>query len=237
MASTATASNHPQHKNREIRERRTGVISNTFNLIISLLGWMVLALILNIVVEVAGIAFNWWELSGSQHARQVLVQELNWLNSDFKQALGNPLSIALTASKAFYQVIWVWDGKDFGQAILGSIGSGSLYDYFRAALWTIQVFAVRLVVILFSLPIFIAFGLVALTDGLLQRDLRRFGGGRESGYIWHHAMRMLKPSIIAPVVIYLGLPISIHPNLVVLPFAVIFSISLWIGAAWFKKYL
>ncbi|MEW8437624.1 MAG: TIGR03747 family integrating conjugative element membrane protein [Candidatus Thiodiazotropha taylori] len=237
MASSTTASNHAQHKNREIREKRTGVISNTFSLIFSLLGWMVLALILNIVVEVAGIAFNWWEESGSEHARQVLVQEIDWLNSDFKHALGNPLSIATNASERFYQIIWVWNGEDLGEAILGSIGSGSLYDYFRASLWTIQVFAVRLVVILFSLPIFIAFGLVALTDGLLQRDLRRFGGGRESGYIWHHAMRMLKPSIIAPVVIYLGLPISIHPNLVVLPFAVIFSISLWIGAAWFKKYL
>lgn len=237
MATTATASNHPQQKNRDVREKRTGLIINTLVMFLSLFGWMVVALVINIVVEIAGIAFEWWELPGSQHARHVLLQELDWLNTDFKNSLGNPLFIALTVSESFYQLLWVWNSDDWGEAILGSIGSGSLYDYFRASLWTVQVFAVRLIVILFSLPIFLAFGLVALTDGLLQRDLRRFGGGRESGYIWHHAMRFLKPSIIAPVIIYLGLPISIHPNLVVLPFAVIFSISVWIGAAWFKKYL
>lgn len=237
MATAAQASNHPQQKKQDAHEKRTGLIGNTLGLLIAMVGWMVVALVINILVEVAGIAFGWWELTGSQHARQVLLQELEWLNSDFKYALGNPLHVALSASESFYQLIWVWNGDDWGEAILGSIGSGSLYDYFRASLWTVQVFAVRLIVILFSLPIFLAFGLVALTDGLLQRDLRRFGGGRESGYIWHHAMRLLKPSIVAPVVIYLGLPISIHPNLVVLPFAVIFSISVWIGAAWFKKYL
>jgi integrating conjugative element membrane protein (TIGR03747 family) len=124
-----------------------------------------------------------------------------------------------------------------GEVVLGSVGGGSVYDWIRATIWVTQVFAVRLVVILFSMPIFLAFGVVALTDGLLQRDLRRFGGGRESGYIWHHAMKAVKPTVILPIVIYLGLPFSIHPNLIVLPFAVLFSISLWIGAAWFKKYL
>ena len=237
MSREATANSHPQQRSREIREKRTGVVSNTLHLIISLFGWMAIALVLNIAVEIAGIVFGWWDRSGSEHARQVLIQELEWLNSDFKHALGQPLHLAIAASEFFYQLIWIWNGRDMGEALLGAIGSGSVYDYVRASLWTVQVFAVRLVVILFSLPIYVAFGVVALTDGLLQRDLRRFGGGRESGYIWHHAVRALKPSIIAPVVIYLGLPISIHPNFVVLPFAVLFSISVWIGAAWFKKYL
>ncbi|MCU7804159.1 MAG: TIGR03747 family integrating conjugative element membrane protein [Candidatus Thiodiazotropha sp. (ex Lucinoma borealis)] len=231
-----TATYHPQQRVRENSER-AGAIRQFFGLLISLVGWMLFALLLNVVVELSGMVFGWWDLTGSTHARAMLLQELDWLNSDFKQVLGNPLNTAIYASEQFYQGLWVWRGEDYGEQLLGTVGSGNTFDYLRAAFWVMQVFAVRVVVILFSLPIFGAFGVVALTDGLLQRDLRRFGGGRESGYIWHNAMRLLKPAIILPVVIYLGLPISLHPNVVVLPFALLFAFAVWVGAAWFKKYL
>ena len=238
MARAATANNHPQRiRERETRETRQGAIRNSLRLVVSLLGWMAMALLLNIMIELVGIWLDWWDLPGSSHARFVLQQELDWLNNDFRSAIGDPLSVAVAAGQSFYDWVWVWGGKDMGQVILGSVGSGSVYDWIRATIWVTQVFAVRLVVMLFSMPIFLAFGIVALTDGLLQRDLRRFGGGRESGYIWHHAMKAVRPTVILPIVIYLGLPFSIHPNLIVLPFAILFSISLWIGAAWFKKYL
>ncbi|MCG7933007.1 MAG: hypothetical protein N0E44_23650, partial [Candidatus Thiodiazotropha lotti] len=100
MATAAQASNHPQQKKQDAHEKRTGLIGNTLGLLIAMVGWMVVALVINILVEVAGIAFGWWELTGSQHARQVLLQELEWLNSDFKYALGNPLHVALSASES-----------------------------------------------------------------------------------------------------------------------------------------
>jgi len=41
------------------------------------------------------------------------------------------------------------------------------------------VFAVRVAILTLAMPVLLLFSLVALVDGLVQRDLRRWGGGRE----------------------------------------------------------
>ena len=81
------------------------------------------------------------------------------------------------------------------------------------------------------------FGLVGLIDGLVERDLRRFSAGRESAYVFHIAKRAMAPMIILAWAFYLSMPFSIHPALVIMPFAVIFAVSVGIAASSFKKYL
>jgi hypothetical protein len=46
-------------------------------------------------------------------------------------------------------------------------------------------------------------GLVAVVDGLGQRDLRRFGGGREKGQVYHLARGMVFPAFTLPWILYL----------------------------------
>ncbi|WP_235044527.1 DUF4400 domain-containing protein [Methylohalobius crimeensis] len=43
--------------------------------------------------------------------------------------------------------------------------------------------------------------------------------------------------MILPWIVYLALPVSVHPNFVVLPFAALFGISVAVAASMFKKYL
>ncbi len=81
----------------------------------------------------------------------------------------------------------------------------------------------------------VLFGIVAITDGLVRRDLRRWGW--ESSFVYHHAKRLLVPLPVAAWIVYLSLPVSVHPNFVVLPFALFFALTLGITAATFKKYL
>jgi hypothetical protein len=45
------------------------------------------------------------------------------------------------------------------------------------------------------------------------------------------------PSLILPLIICLAMPESVHPNVVVLPFAVLFGFSVRVMASTFKKYL
>jgi len=78
---------------------------------------------------------------------------------------------------------------------------------------------------------------VALVDGFVQRDLRRWGGGRESSFVYHWAKRSALPLLVLSWVIYLALPVSLHPSLVVLPFATLFALSVAVTASSFKKYL
>ena len=78
---------------------------------------------------------------------------------------------------------------------------------------------------------------VSDVDGLVQRDLRRWGGGRESSFVYHYAKKAALPLVVTSWVVYLALPFSLHPGFIVLPFAVLFALSVAVTASTFKKYL
>jgi len=87
------------------------------------------------------------------------------------------------------------------------------------------------------LPLFLMAAFVGLVDGLVRRDIRRFGAGRESGFIYHRARASLMPLAVLPWVTYLALPVSVHPLLILLPSAALLGIAVDIASASFKKYL
>ena len=78
---------------------------------------------------------------------------------------------------------------------------------------------------------------VGLVDGLVRRDIRRFGAGRESGFIYHRARASLIPLAVLPWVTYLALPVSVNPLLILLPSAALLGVAVCIAAATFKKCL
>ena len=100
-----------------------------------------------------------------------------------------------------------------------------------------QVFSVRLAILCLATPVFLLFSLIGLIDGLVQRDLRRWGGGRESSYLYHYAKNSVWMFMLGAWVCYLALPVSLHPVFIVLPFAILFAISISVTASTFKKYL
>lgn len=87
------------------------------------------------------------------------------------------------------------------------------------------------------MPVFVMFTIVAIVEGLVKRDLLRWGGGRESSFVYHGAKRSALPLLVLTWVIYLALPFSPHPSFVVLPFATLFALSVTVTASTFKKYL
>src|SRR3569833_1070517 len=111
-----------------------------------------------------------------------------------------------------------------------------LHDYSVAALTVTQLFAVRLAVLLLALPAFAVFGLVGLCDGLVERDLRRWGGGRESSWRYHQAKRLVLPLLGVGGLVYLALPRDVTPGFVIVPFAMLFGLALAIMASTFKIY-
>jgi integrating conjugative element membrane protein (TIGR03747 family) len=110
-------------------------------------------------------------------------------------------------------------------------------SYLIAAAYTTLVFLVRLLVLCLTLPLFLMAAFVGLVDGLVRRDVRRFGAGRESGFIYHRAKAALMPLAVLPWVIYLALPVSVNPLLILLPSAALLGAAVCIAAATFKKYL
>jgi len=110
-------------------------------------------------------------------------------------------------------------------------------SYLIASAYTVLVFLVRLLVLTLTLPLFLMAAFVGLVDGLVRRDVRSFGAGRESGFVYHRAKASLMPLAILPWVTYLALPVSVHPLLILLPSAVLLGAAVDIAAGTFKKYL
>lgn len=90
---------------------------------------------------------------------------------------------------------------------------------------------------LLTLPLFLLAAFVGLVDGLVRRDIRKFGAGRESGFVYHRAKAALMPLAVLPWVTYLALPVSLHPLMILLPAAFLLGLAVNIAAASFKKYI
>ena len=112
-----------------------------------------------------------------------------------------------------------------------------LAEFIIAMMRVTRVFAVRVAIVTLAMPVFLLFSLVALIDGLVQRDLRRWGGGRESSFVYHYAKKAALPLVVITWVVYLSLPFSLHPTIIVLPFAALFALTVAVTASTFKKYL
>jgi hypothetical protein len=54
--------------------------------------------------------------------------------------------------------------------------------------------------------------------------------------VYHWAKRSALPLLVSTWVVYLALPFSLHPSFVVLPFAMLFALSVAVTASTFKKH-
>jgi integrating conjugative element membrane protein (TIGR03747 family) len=229
-----------------------GIIAGLFLGVVKSLGWLILGLVFSILVEWLGLSVFWPE-EGTRHSRRMLEAELGYLKGSVPQSLvsRDPARFARGIADAFYHYGFEITGISRGIQRLNALPSPAdstllqlsraIYEpvsaYIIAAITITQVYAVRLAVLLLATPVFLLAGLVGLTDGLIERDRRRFGGARETGFVYHHAKRLVAPSVAAAWVLYLAMPTSVHPSLIILPFAGLFGLSLAVSAATFKKHI
>ena len=231
---------------------RQGFVARTVSRIGKAIRWLLLSLLFSIVVECLGIAF-WWPDSGLGHSQQMLAQEIQYLDRDLRQSIvsADPGRFARRMAEQAHYFLFEVTGMVRLIEWLSSPPTNSetgirlklhrLYKpiavFVLATIQIVQVFSVRLVILSLATPVFLLFSLIGLVDGLVQRDLRRWGGGRESSYLYHYAKNSVWIFILSAWVSYLALPFSLHPVFIVLPFAILFAISISITASTFKKYL
>jgi integrating conjugative element membrane protein (TIGR03747 family) len=231
---------------------RQGLISKALSTLAQAMQWLLLSLIFSIIVEWAGMVL-WWPEEGLGHSRKMLAAELGYLDGDFRRSVvtSDPARFARTVADKTYYALFeftrVVDALDWLSRPPAPGEEGlrpklhRLYrpiaDFVVAAMQITQVFSVRLAILTLATPVFVLFTVVALVDGFVQRDLRRWGGGRESSFVYHWAKRSALPLLILSWVVYLALPFSLHPTFVILPFATLFALSVAVTASSFKKYL
>ncbi len=229
-----------------------GLVSKTLSAIAKALQWLLLSLVFSIIIEWLGMVL-WWPEEGLEHSRVMLAKEISYLDTDFRRSVvtSDPAQFAKRFADKSYHYLFEVTGLvrliRWASPPLQSNERGfrptlhkvyaSIAEFVIALMQVTQVFSVRLAILTLVMPVFLLFSLLALVDGLVQRDLRRWGGGRESSFVYHYAKRAALPLMVLTWVIYLALPFSVHPSFVVLPFAVLFALSVAVTASTFKKYL
>ncbi len=238
------------------QNRRQGLIGSIITLPFRLIGVLIASLLFSILVECVGMHLFWKE-QGWRHSQEMLQYELGHLSSHFTRSVivQEPGRTAHEWVDTGYEWVFVRSGllermsqtaeharaPSQGQARNFRYYLSQVYvwteSYLIAAAFTTLTFLVRLLVLLLTLPLIFTAAFVGLIDGLVRRDVRRFGAGRESGFIYHRAKASLTPLAVLPWVTYLALPISVHPLLILLPSAALLGLAVSLTAGSFKKYL
>lgn len=226
-----------------------------WDLPVSLIGILLGSLLVSLLIEYACIGLLWPD-EGASHSYRVMVAESHWLSEGYTRSL--LMAAPVETISRWVHTAWNWLFVDsgfshwlqsfretgqkgtgviptinrFGDSLIGWLG-----EYLQATLWVTLIFFIRVMILFLSLPLF---GLVIITgivEGLVRRDLRRYGAGYESSFVYHHAKRFIKPALYGPCMLYLAWPTAVWPNLLLLPSALLLGGVLAIVTASFKKYL
>lgn len=235
--------------------REQGFIGKTITFPFRVMGVLFGSLIAGILIEWAGLYFIWPD-AGWHHAQTMMANELSWVSENFTHSVvvqepGRTVSwLVDQAYEWLFQKTgitqWIQttsahahDLSVHGSGVTKILGSAAvgLEDYGLAAVYTTLTFLVRLLILVLTIPLFLMAVFVGFVDGLVRRDLRRFGAGLESGFVYHRARALIKPLAVAPWVLYLSLPISVSPILVLLPCAAALGLAVSVTVGSFKKYL
>lgn len=212
----------------------------------------VFAWVFGIVVEIAGIYFFWPE-EGVRHSQALVQEDLDYI-AEFPRSIIVPDTVAFARQVAGY-VSWPFRKLGVLRFVerrlatpMPPAGSGShrqvslllheLARYALIAMYVGQDTMIRLAIVIYALPAFGMACLLGLVDGLVRRDLRKWGGGRESSFIYHHAKKWTFWGLTGGFSLYLAWPFGgFNPAAMVLVFGAFVAWSLSVTASSFKKYL
>ncbi|ENZ7681742.1 DUF4400 domain-containing protein [Klebsiella aerogenes] len=213
-----------------------------------LLGWIALlpgvlvgfclgTWMLAIALEWLGEAFLWRNTCAS-HSEQVLQATWQW----WRGSAGAPVWLVenlAIVSDALQQGLAALIASLNGQS--GLFWTETVTTVIRCALLSggnvTLTFLLRLAILLQALPLFALIIFVGLIDGLVRRDLRRFGAGHDSGFVYHYGRGMIFSCLLVTFLVWLTAPIILKPIYTLIPGVILTAsiASVTIGA--FKKYL
>ena len=234
--------------------RQQGLVTGLITLPLRFIGVLLGSLLLSLLIELVGLHLFWPE-QGWRHAQSMMNFELQQLSTHFSRSL----VVQEPGRSAYRLVAWLhqtllldsglldWLKRMNEQAQAANTATGFnatlahavvyVERYALAAFYTIATFVLRLLVLAMTLPLFALAALTGLVDGLVRRDLRRFCAGRESGFVYHRARATILPLAVLPWVVYLALPVSVHPLWVLLPAAGMLGVVVDVTVGSFKKHL
>lgn len=185
-----------------------------------LIGLVIGALVLRIVLELAGLYF-WWPQEGCRHIFQVMRQEQT------------ELVIALQPHPLKNEMVMLLENGTTHELLANRF----LQKPFTVLAYTLVSFMLRLTWLVAMLPLLCLCVVIGLAEGLVQRDLRRFGSGLESVFLHRYVIRSGSSVATTLWVFYLAQPLFVPAMLVLLPATLWLGITVWMAAGSFKRCL
>lgn len=244
----------PQRSGGSERPKPRGPVSALVAVVLAFLASMVTSLFLGTALEIIGL-YTLWPAEGVSHAKSHVAEDLAYIQQ-FPRSLLAPDTTAFAQSMADW-ARWPFDklavpqliarasavdpevsaGKNAALRLLRR-GTIELISWIEVFYYVAQDTAIRLSVAFFALPAFFLAMMVGLVDGLVKRDLRKWCGGRESSFVYHHAKQFAGWSLTGGFALYLAWPFrGFNPTYMVLVFTVLVAATLSLTVSSFKKYL
>lgn len=214
------------------------LFESTFGTAFKFMGWSLMAVFVSVVIEWVGMLYFW----GPNHSHQVLRQEIAYLSEFNRNLLTGwyPAEIGrwlLEKTEGVISFLYLREISEAAASVLrNSVGVVISYGI-ESFINTVFIFAVRTAICVSALAGLVLVAIVALVDGLVERDIRRDCGGIESAIIFHRAKRSIKPLTFLSIGGYLTAPVSVDPTYVFLPIMAVIGFAIYTAAKSFKKFL
>ncbi|MGB5585915.1 MAG: DUF4400 domain-containing protein [Gammaproteobacteria bacterium] len=203
--------------------------------------WFFLLTLFVLIVDIFCV-FMLWSPNGARHLESVFQQEVALLELQPAQE-----AFLVDVTRAFNEQVFVSTGIDGAlrqSAKPGAYTPQTAHD-FANALWPLletamiglKLFSLRIGVLILTLPFLALITAMVMADGFVGWYLRRTGGERESGFIYHRAKQGLAWSFLLLWIVYLIPPVPMDPRYLLPPFLVASGIATRLHVAFFKKYL
>ena len=241
-----------------VRARTRGPVELVFEAFITLVFMSLFAWFVGTCIEIGG-HYSFWKGRGVGHARHLVEQDIGYIAAaprsllindtlDFAQRIGKFVAMPFERlgvprwhermKKLAAQPKKKTNTAETGVRIASREMGVHLSQWALIAMYIAQDVALRLAVALFALPAFVLACLIGVVDGLVRRDLRRWQGGRESSFVYHHAKRWAGWALTGGFGLYLSWPFGgFNPAYMVLVFTVLVAATLSTTVASFKKYV
>lgn len=210
-----------------------------FSLSVSVVSYLFFSIVVSVLIEWLGMYLGWW---GKDHILLTMREDLNYLGANFTTSVFGvpPQEVALLIAKyvnhylSLPQEIGYQDLKFF-RILQGAIND--ITPYWQTVVYSAVSVAVRCFIVVLSSVLFILVFIVAMVDGLVERELRKDGGGIEHGSLYHYSKKWVGRVLVISPAIYLAWPDAINPIVIIFPSAAAFGFTVYLAFSTFKKYL
>lgn len=206
--------------------------------ILATIKFIFVSIMLGTLIDWLGMWLGWW---GNNHQLEVLTKDIAYLGANFTVSIFGipPADLAIRIG----QTIQSYLGYDiklnpadprFFRMVKDVLIA--VQPYWQSIIYSAMTVGVRVFIIAMSLFFYVVVFLVAMIDGLVERELRKLGGGIERAKLYHHAKIWIPRVLYFSPMIYLAWPNSINPSWIVLPSAIVFGIAVYMTFSTFMKY-